>query len=346
MLLYPLSEKMKVFVILYYVRVKKVQKIKKVLSLVFNKKTIPIYVALIIVLVMLFQIITTVVLCGMIFPKGKLAESVVADHLIEGELSSEESKSWLKSVAEKESIKGESGSGLSALKIDSKNSSHSYIILCHPTISTPEDMADYAYHFYDIGFNVIIPYMMGCGENSAEHITFGVGETGNIISWINNIVKQDSESSIFLFGLGTGGSAVMSVCDEALPENVKGIIEDSGYDELKDVFKENIDVFYNKKSFPAIMIADIYAESEYGVNINDVCLRDEVHNSTVPILFIHGSEDKIVPVNHSNDMYEVCPAIGTDHLLISGATHCRSMHKNPEKYWKTVDEFIVGLMDV
>jgi pimeloyl-ACP methyl ester carboxylesterase len=169
-------------------------------------------------------------------------------------------------------------------------------------------------------------------------------DTEDIILWINKIVDEDKDASIFLFGVGAGGTAVMSVCDEKLPENVKAIIEDSGYDTFKDVYKNNIEKYYNKKSFPSLLIANIYVESKYGWSISDISLRDQVHNSNLPILFIHGGEDVVVPVNHSNEMYEVCPAVGTDHLLISSATHCRAMQTKPEKYWRIVDEFIVGQM--
>lgn len=320
-------------------------KIKIVFSKLFNKITVPIYIIVALLVVFLYQAFTTIALCNTVLPKDSLAKSVVSDSVIKGELSSEEGKAWLRNSSEDDYIEKPDGHKLHSLRIDNKSSSHSYIIICHPVVSTSEDMADYAYHFYDLGFNVILPDLRGCGESDYDTISFGVGEAEDIILWINKITEEDPDSSIFLFGLGSGGAAVLSICDEELPENVKGIIEDSGYDTLKGVFKENIESFYDKKSFPSLLIADKYVESKYGWSINDVCFRDEVHNSTVPILFIHGGEDTVVPVSQSNDMYEVCPAVGTDHLLISGADHCMAMQTNTEKYWRTVDEFIVGQLE-
>lgn len=317
-------------------------KVKLILSKIFNKKMIALYIAVVLVSIVIYQVITSVMLCNMVMGDRSFPQSAVGRYLIKGEFSTTENKKWLTSEAEDIFIEKSDGHKLHALRVNNRNVSHSYILIYHPVSVTSADMADYAYHFYNIGFNVILPDLRGCGQSDYSEITFGATEGEDILLWIDRIISEDKDASVILFGVGAGGSAVLSVCDRELPENVKGIIEDSGYDSLKDAFKNNIEKYYNKKSFPALLIADKYAESKYGFSFSDVSMRDKVHNSTLPILFIHGGDDSIVPVSHSNDMYEVCPAVGTDHLLISGATHCRAMQTNTEKYWRIVDEFVVA----
>ena len=317
-------------------------KVKKILSKIFNKKMIVLYIAVLLVTLVMYQVITSIMLCNMVIGDRSFIESAVGQDIIRGEFVSAQNKKWLESTAENIYIDNADGHKLHALSVKNRNVTHSYIIIYHPVTLTSLDMADYAYHFADIGFNVILPDLRGCGQSDYEELTFGATDTEDIILWVNKIVAEDKDASIILFGVGAGGSAVLSACDEELPSNVKAIIEDSGYDSLKDAFKHNIEKYYNKKSFPTLLIADKYVESKYGWSINDVCLRDQVHNSKLPILFIHGGDDVVVPVSHSNDMYEVCPVPGTDHLLISGAAHCRPMQTNTEKYWRIVDEFVVS----
>lgn len=317
-------------------------KVKKILSKIFNKKMIALYIAVLLVTLVIYQVITSILLCNMVIGDGSFTESAVGQDIIRGEFATAENKKWLNDASEDIYIENADGHKLHALSVKHRNTTHSYMIIYHPVTLTSFDMADYAYHFADIGFNVILPDLRGCGQSDYKETTFGATDTEDIVLWINKIIAEDKDASIILFGVGSGGSAVLSVCDEELPSNVKAIIEDSGYDTLKDVFKNNIEKYYNKKSFPALLIADKYVESKYGWSINDVCLRDQVHNSRLPILFIHGGDDSVVPVAHSNDMYEVCPVSGTDHLLISGATHCRAMQTNPEKYWRIVDKFVVS----
>lgn len=319
-------------------------KFTRILSKAFNKKMIILYIAVVLVTVLVYQIVTSVVLCNMIIGDTSFPQSAVGKDLVKGEFATAENKAWLETVSEDEYIEKSDGHKLHALRVNNAHTTHSYIIICHPVSLTSADMADYAYHFADIGFNVIMPDLRGCGESDYTDISFGVTDTEDIILWINKIVEEDAEASIFLFGVGAGGTAVLTTCDETLPENVKGIVEDSGYDSLKGVFKHNIEKYYNKKSFPTLLIANIYVESKYGWSISDVSIGEQVHHSNVPILFIHGGMDDIVPVSHSNDMYEVCPAIGSDHLLISSADHCRSMQTDTERYWREVDEFIVSRM--
>ncbi len=319
-------------------------KIRNVLSKAFTKRMIVLYVAVILVTVILYQIVTSVMLCNMIFGDRAFADSAVAKDLVKGDFATAEGRAWLNSVAEDEFIEKDDGHKLHALRVNNEHITSSYIIIYHPVTLTSADMADYAYHFADIGFNVILPDLRGCGESDYTDISFGATDTEDIMLWVNKIVEADPEATVFLFGVGAGGTAVLTTCDEGLPENVKGIIEDSGYDSLKDVFKNNIEKYYNKKSFPALLIADTYVNAKYGWSISDVNINEQVHQSTVPILFIHGGKDEIVPVSHSNDMYEVCPAIGTKHLLIGEADHCRGMQADSKKYWRTVDEFIIVQM--
>ena len=126
-----------------------------------------------------------------------------------------------------------------------------------------------------------------------------------------------------------------------LPDNVKAIISDSAYSDVKALFKENIKDFYSVPSFPAVEIASLYVKATEGWSFGDADVVESVKKSQVPVLIIHGAEDTIVPVDQSNDLYEACPVKGSDHLLIRGAMHAQTQNFKSEKYWQGVDEFIL-----
>ena len=157
----------------------------------------------------------------------------------------------------------------------------------------------------------------------------------------NAIVKKDDKAKIFLFGVGMGGSTVLMASELNLPDNVKAIISDSAYSDVKALFKENIKDFYPVPSFPAVEIASLYVKATEGWSFGDADVVESVKKSQVPVLIIHGAEDTIVPVDQSNDLYEACPVKGSDHLLIRGAMHAQTQNFKSEKYWQGVDEFIL-----
>ena len=62
-------------------------------------------------------------------------------------------------------------------------------------------------------------------------------------------------------------------------------------------------------------------------------------NDSVPVLFIHGSEDKFVPVWMAEKNYEACRS-EKEKLIVEGGGHGSSAFENPELYIKTEKEFL------
>lgn len=322
-------------------------KLKKILNFVLNlikKIKIGRIIALVVVVAILYQIMTTVMMCSVVLDWDKLSASPQAKQIIITDLSTQEYKDWLQDKAADDYIEND-GLRLHALSITNKGMSHSYVIMLHPATCSAVDMAQFAYHFYDLGFNVVLPDARGCGESEGEYITFGVDDAKDVPLWVDKIIQLDPDAVIFLYGLGMGGSAVTVAAGEQLPANVKGVIEDSGYNDLDEVFKHNIKALYNKSSFPSLVIAKIYAEKVKGQSYDAPLVEESVKRIEIPMLFIHGGDDKIVPVDQSNDMFESCMGRSSDHVYMTGAAHCRGMHTDPVKYWRLVDEFILDNME-
>lgn len=301
-------------------------------------------VAVVVVVALLYQVITTVMMCSVVLDWDKLSASPQAQQIIIKDLSTQQYKDWLQEKASDDYIEND-GLKLHALSIVNKGQSSSYVIMLHPATCSAIDMAQFAYHFYDLGFNIVLPDARGCGESEGANITFGVDDARDVPLWVNKIIELDPDAAIFLYGLGMGGSAVTVAAGEQLPANVKGVIEDSGYNDLEAVFKHNIDSLYNKKSFPGLAIAKLYVESVKGWSYEAPLVEESVKNIKIPILFIHGGDDRIVPVDQSNDMFEACRGKGSDHVYMTGAAHCRAMHTDSVKYWRVVDEFILDNME-
>lgn len=313
---------------------------RKVLKIIFA------LVAVIVVIAVAVQGAMGVVLCNFVLEPGNIAHSEKASKIIIAPLSNEAEKQWLAKNAEAVEIEGEEGHILKALRVDNYITAHSYVILCHPVTAGVSDMASYACHYYELGFNVVIPHMRGCGESDYDTLSMGVYDNEDILRWVNMIVSEDSEAQIFLHGLGIGGSAVLIASGDELPSNVKGVIADSSYADLEDLFKVNCEKLYDLPPFPAVKIGGVYLESLVGWSFEDGLVTEKVKNSRLPILLFHGGDDNIVPVSHSNDLYEALPVEGSDHVLISGAAHCQCLNKNPDKYWRNVDSFILSAIAI
>ena len=312
-------------------------KVVTLLKRIFNKKVIAVGIAV----VVLIQVLTSVIVSGLVLDADKFIKSEKSEKIIYGELSDKSYVEWLSGKATHKYIENSEKSKLHALELKNYDTSHSYIIVCHPMTFNAEDMAVYAYHFYDLGFNVILPDARGYGESEYKKLNMGWLDRHDMLLWAEEIVKTDSEANIFLFGVGMGGSTVLMASSLELPANVKGIISDSAYADVHGAFKENIKDIYGVPPFPVVNMASLYVKLTEGWSFKEADAIEQVKNSKVPILFIHGGEDEVVPVSQSNDLYESCSAKGSDHLLISGALHAKTLETNAEKYWSNVDLFIL-----
>ncbi len=252
---------------------------------------------------------------------------------------------WMESCGQKVTIKNSEGYDLNGVFIKKYDITNNYIIMFHPHTAGVSDMARHAHFFHEMNYNVLVVESRGYGESKYEMNTLGYYERYDVVDWVNEVAKKDEDSDIFLFGLGSGGSTVLLASELEMPSNVKGIIADSAYSNLEELFKANSKELYNLPSFPTVEFASLYIEKNMGFNPEDVDVTKAVRNSKLPILIIRSGGDKIIPEEQYEELYEACAVEGSDHLYISSASHCAGLDDKPEKYRRNVDEFILRNID-
>ena len=90
-------------------------------------------------------------------------------------------------------------------------------------------------------------------------------------------------------------------------------------------------------------INDRICRKKAGYGFKDYSTLDAVKSTDCPILFIHGKEDKFVPVWMSEKNYAECRS-PKELLLVENAGHAASYYENRELYEKTVSDFVEKYM--
>ncbi len=291
-------------------------------------------VAVIVALLILFEIAATVVVSEGFLNTERFAQSKKGQSILEQQLSPAAYISWLEEASQKVDAEGFKG-----LYVKNNDTSHSSIILLHSVTTSAEDMAVYAYHFYSLGFNVYVPQYI------EKACAMGFEEKNTVKAVADMIVKKDEKAAVFLFGIGMGATTSILATAEGLPQNVKGVIADSPYSRVDRLFKENVKELYGLNAFPVVQLSSLYIRLTKGWSISSDEILSAARESEIPILYIHGTEDSVVPVEHSNNLFEITRAKGTDHTTIHGAEHLQGVNVNSEKYWREVDAFIRNSMD-
>ena len=220
-----------------------------------------------------------------------------------------------------------------------KSESDKLAILIHGYGCDYREMSSYAKLFCDMGYSVFVPENRGHGKSEGFN-SLGYFERKDIISWVNVFTDKNPNVKIVLFGLSMGASAVCFGTGEHLKENVKCAVLDSAFE---NVYRQ-IEHVYNPQN-KKIKTRLLNEFAKYMLRACDYDLKkadcgNAIKNSKIPIMIIHGNEDKYVPVQNAKDLYEKMPSFRRSLYLVEGADHAMCFSANPRKYEFNLREFL------
>lgn len=307
-----------------------------------KKRALITIIALAVVLMLLINTAASVFFSFAIFKKNGwkgFEEYSYADQLKGDSL-------WISQKGEPTETENSEGNTLNGIQIKNEHISHSYVIMCHQYGGGPETMAQYAEHFYDLGFNIVLPYLRGHGKSEYGNITLGWGDSDDILCWVDSIVEKDKDARIVLFGVSMGANAVTLAASKDLPDNVRLIISDSCYTSVSDLMKEFIK---NDTHFSSLIVTGLtsaFSKGKIGETFKNADTVAQVRNIKLPIMFINGENDAVVPPLVSKKLYENCEADGVEEVIISEGTHGRNIEADESKYWSNIDGFILNNLGI
>lgn len=117
-----------------------------------------------------------------------------------------------------------------------------------------------------------------------------------------------AQSKIVLHGVSMGGATVMMTSGEALPPNVKAIVEDCGYTTAKDQLAYQLKRMYRLPIFPLLHITSLLTKLRAGYFFGEASALDQLQKSKTPMLFIHGDADLFVPTEMVYELFKNYPS--------------------------------------
>ncbi|MEG0764992.1 MAG: alpha/beta hydrolase [Pseudoflavonifractor sp.] len=248
-------------------------------------------------------------------------------------------KGWIAAQCHNQYRMSGDGLRLHAYRADHPGS-HKYVIICHGYRSRGLQMGAPASHFYESGYNVLIPDARGHGESQGDYVGMGWHERLDILGWSADLVAADPEAQILLYGISMGAATVMMASGEAaLPANVSAVVEDCGYTSVWAEFAAQLDALYHLPAFPILNVTSLVTGLRAGYFFGQASALNQVAKSHTPTLFIHGQEDDFVPFAMQEELYNAA-ACEKEKLVVPGAKHAEASDVSPELYWTTVDAFL------
>ena len=195
-------------------------------------------------------------------------------------------------------------------------------------------------------------YFVGTKEASSHLIDTGDGliliDTGYqscadmIVESMSTLGFDIKDVKIILSGVSMGASTVLMASELSLPENVIGIIADCPYSSPVEIIKS---VAKHRRFNPKLIypLVKISAKLFAGFDIDSASPVQAVKNTNIPVLIVHGDEDKFVPYHMGRKIFEACASENKRFLTGKGADHALSYFCDVKGYTDAVGEFISSI---
>lgn len=192
--------------------------------------------------------------------------------------------------------------------------------------------------FQENGCCVLCPEQRGQGGSGGAYMGFGLTERYDCLDWANWASEKMPGVPVYLCGVSMGASTVLMAAGLELPENVRGIIADCGFTSpaaiWEHVAKNHLHLRYDLCNGPARR----KWRRRLSVDMDAGSCVEAMKACRVPVLFVHGEEDRFVPVEMTYENYAACAA-PKELLIVPGAEHGMSYLTDRASYESRVREF-------
>lgn len=188
------------------------------------------------------------------------------------------------------------------------------------------------------GRNVLLIDQRCHGSSQGHTITFGILEKRDVESWIRWAGQRFGDVPILLMGVSMGAATVLMAAGSELPETVRGVVADCPYDAPSNIIKKVLGQDMGmpvKLVYPLIRMGGML----YGkFNLDADSPVAAVKRAQIPILLIHGDDDRFVPYSMSVNIHGAAPE-KIDFHTVPGAGHALNFATAPENYQALLHSF-------
>ena len=233
---------------------------------------------------------------------------------------------------ERWSLRSARGKTLRGFYIPGAGEGKRVAFLVHGYRSEHAETAGMYYEFYSSrGFDLFCCDHEAHGESEGRFIGFAAYEAEDCLAWIQELRRRKGQDvQILLHGFSMGAATVLRMAADC-PDNVKFIVEDSGFRSAEGQLRGELGAMF----VPLALLHRLIA----GVDLRKGDVGPSLAASRLPILFVHGQEDPSVPYENGPALYESYRG-EKDSLFLPGVRHIETMHLAPGEYAAKLDGFI------
>lgn len=190
-----------------------------------------------------------------------------------------------------------------------------------------------------LGHNVLLVDQRSHGQSDGKTITFGVLERKDCLEWVKYAQERfGTEIPIVLTGVSMGAATVLMATDLDLPDAVKAVVADCPYSAPREIIAR-VAQYRGFPGKPTVALCSLGGMLFGGFRLGSASAVGAVQKSKLPILLIHGEQDRYVPCDMSHQIYEACS--GDKQLeTFPNAAHAMCYMEDPVRYERVITDFL------
>lgn len=190
-----------------------------------------------------------------------------------------------------------------------------------------------------MGFNALVVDQRAHGKSDGHNITFGIKEHRDCLCWVEYANARFGDSTpIILSGLSMGAATVLMAAGLDLPKNVACALADSPYSAPSAIIEKVCEDMH----YPVALCRPFIRLAAWlfgRFSLNECTAEEAVARAKIPLLLIHGEDDRLVPCSMSSKI-AACAASRAVVETFPGAGHGLSYMADPIRYEQAVYRFL------
>ncbi|MFQ6113240.1 MAG: alpha/beta hydrolase [bacterium] len=192
------------------------------------------------------------------------------------------------------------------------------IVLTHGWGRSAQQMLPYAQFLHKAGFHLILYDVRGHGDSDpVEFVTISriVADLDSMIDYAVNRPEVDSRA-VGLFGHSMGAAA--SILQAGRDSRVRAVASSSGFADFADLTTQMLR-WRRLPAFPFRFLIQKFWEKRAGVALSSVNPIEQIKNVSVPVLLLHGDQDRVVTPDQLEKLFQ--NANSAETYVINGKNH-------------------------
>lgn len=213
------------------------------------------------------------------------------------------------------------------------------VILLHGVSDNRLGMYGYGRWLLQNHYSVLLPDARHHG-NSEGLTTYGIKEANDIHQWVDWIEANEHPHCVYGLGESMGAAELL----QSLPREPRfcAVIAESPFASFREVAYARFGRQFHTgpwlgRTFfrPTVDAGFFYVRFRYGLNMEDASPEQAVAKTRVPVLLIHGFNDRNIPPYHS-DLIEARNPKSVVVWKVPGAAHTGAYKAAPEEFGRRV----------